>query len=278
MKKLVTKLTTLALVAITAVAFTACGGSNLNFGKKLVKTEAQIDVLTELKSGTADVGIMDSVMAGYYMVNSADYKDELMIVPGLTLADENYGIAARKNSELIKAVNNALIDLKEDGTLATIAAKYGLTESLAVSGEKVSVDVNESDYASVRAKGKLVVGYTVFAPIAYKNADNELIGFDIELPKAVANKLGLSIEFQEIIWDQKIMELNAKNIDLIWNGMTITDELSENLAVSIPYLKNKQVAVIRKADKDKYTDTASMKNAVIAAEGGSAGAACVEKK
>ena len=106
--------------------------------------------------------------------------------------------------------------------------------------------------------------------------NGELIGFDIELAKAVGEKLGLEVAFQVINWDTKVFELESKAIDVIWNGMTITDKIKEETSVTIPYLKNKQVAVIRVEDKDKYKTTEDMLDAVICVESGSAGQICVE--
>ena len=108
--------------------------------------------------------------------------------------------------------------------------------------------------------------------------DGKLIGFDIELAKAVAEELDLDVEFKIINWNTKEAELESKTIDCIWNGMTITDERKAEMEVSIPYMNNKQVAVIRKADKDLYKNTDDMKNAIIGAEDGSAGMSCVVKE
>lgn len=101
---------------------------------------------------------------------------------------------------------------------------------------------------------------------------SELVGFDIDLAKAVAEELGVKVEFQLISWDAKETELKSKNIDLIWNGLTINDERMAQMEISTPYLNNKQVAVINKSNKDKYTTAESMKDAVITYENGSAGA------
>ena len=79
------------------------------------------------------------------------------------------------------------------------------------------------------------------------------------------------MEFKLIKWDSKEIELTAKTIDCIWNGMTINEERLEKMEMSIPYLNNTQVAVIRKADAAKYKTTADMADAIIGAEAGSAG-------
>ncbi len=109
---------------------------------------------------------------------------------------------------------------------------------------------------------------------------SELQGFDIELAKVVCEKLGVEARFQLISWDAKFTELESKNIDLIWNGMTITDEIKENQCVSVSYMSNKQVAVVRAADVDKYSTVDKIKSsgAKIAAENGSAGATAAEEQ
>ena len=143
--------------------------------------------------------------------------------------------------------------------------------------EKKILKTGKADYDAIVKSGKLVIGYTVFAPIAYEK-DGKLVGFDTELAQAVAAKLGLEAVFQVINWDTKVFELESKAIDVIWNGMTITDKIKAETSVTIPYLKNKQVAVIRVEDQAKYKTTADMVDAIICAESGSAGQACVEKE
>lgn len=107
----------------------------------------------------------------------------------------------------------------------------------------------ESDMAYIKDKGKLTIGITLFAPMNYYEGDT-LVGFDTELATAVAEKLGLEVEFIEINWDSKEIELNSKNIDCLWNGMCITPERKENMAVSDPYLYNTQ-AMVMKATRRK---------------------------
>jgi polar amino acid transport system substrate-binding protein len=240
-----------------------------------------MDVLIGLNAKTIDVGVMDSVMAGYYMSQDSTYSESLMIVEGLTLATEQYGIAARKGSGLTKKINQALIDLAKDGTVDEIADKYGLKSEICIDKNATVSEMTaaeKADWDYVVAQEKFIVGYTLFAPIAYEDNDGKLIGFDIELAKAVAEELDLDVEFKIINWNTKEAELESKTIDCIWNGMTITDERKAEMEVSIPYMNNKQVAVIRKADKDLYKNTDDMKNAIIGAEDGSAGMGCVVKE
>ena len=99
----------------------------------------------------------------------------------------------------------------------------------------------------------------------------ELKGFDIDLAKEVAKVLDVEVEFKEIDWNSKEALLENGTIDLVWNGMTITADRQAAMCVSVPYLYNKQVAVVKKADAGKYTTVESMKNAIMTAESGSAG-------
>lgn len=128
---------------------------------------------------------------------------------------------------------------------------------------------SESDWAYIQDKGKLTIGITLFAPINYYDEKGELIGFDTELAKAVCEKLGVEVEFIEINWDSKEIELNSKNIDAIWNGMCITEERKQNMSMSRPYLYNTQ-AMVMKADKEEEI-MADISGKYVVAEQGSTG-------
>lgn len=276
MKRIIKSLSIVLLFVVLMFA-SACSTQKLKFGKELVKVGGMVDILVELDSKTSDIGVMDSIMAGYYI--NEEYKGKLMIIPDLELANEEYGIATRKEGAYTaKVISKAIIDLYKEGKVLEIAKKYGLEESLAID-ETIKIDLSDetgkADYDEIVASGKLVVGYTIFAPIAYEE-DGKLIGFDTELAKAVGEKLGLEVEFQVINWDTKVFELNSKAIDVIWNGMTITDKIKNETSVTIPYLKNKQVAVIRVEDKEIYKTIDDMNEAIVCVESGSAGQLCVE--
>ena len=88
-----------------------------------------------------------------------------------------------------------------------------------------------------RTKGKLVVGITNFEPMDYKDEDGKWIGFDADMAAAFAQSIDVDVEFIEIDWDNKIMELDSKNIDCVWNGMTLTDEVKKSIATSNPTVK-----------------------------------------
>ncbi|MBQ9625063.1 MAG: transporter substrate-binding domain-containing protein [Clostridia bacterium] len=129
----------------------------------------------------------------------------------------------------------------------------------------------EGDWEYISGKQKMVIGITYFAPMNYKDDNGELTGFETEFAKAVCEKLGVEAEFIEIDWDAKETELNSKNIDCIWNGMTITEEKKQNMSVSDAYMANKQVMVVKKGNEGKYISADAVKGASVVAEKGSAG-------
>lgn len=128
---------------------------------------------------------------------------------------------------------------------------------------------SDSDWAYIQGKGKLTVGITLFAPMNYYNEKNELVGFDTEMAQAVAKKIGIDVEFSEINWDSKEVELNSKNIDCLWNGMCITEERKQNMSVSAPYLYNTQAMVMKKSREKEIMK--SVKGLTVTAEQGSTG-------
>ena len=131
--------------------------------------------------------------------------------------------------------------------------------------------VEDSDLAYIVGNGKMVIGITEYAPMNYYDDAGKLIGFDTEYAEAVCAKLGVAPEFVVINWDTKEMELEAKNIDCIWNGFTITEERKEALEFTDPYVKNMQVVVIKADNAATYVDTASLAGANLVAEMGSTG-------
>lgn len=130
----------------------------------------------------------------------------------------------------------------------------------------------ESDVDYVKSNGKLVIGITDFAPMDYKeDGSDEWVGFDADMAKAFAESLGVKAEFIEINWDNKIMELDSKSIDVVWNGMTLTEDVTSAMECSQPYLINQQVVVVPAAVADQYQSEDSLTDLAFAVEIGSAG-------
>ena len=128
-----------------------------------------------------------------------------------------------------------------------------------------------SDLAYVKDKGTLIVGITEFEPMDYKDADGEWIGFDADMARAFAENLGVEPEFQLIDWDSKVMELEGKTLDVVWNGMTLTDDVQAAMECSVPYFNNAQVVIVKKDVADQYQTAESIADLQFAVENGSAG-------
>lgn len=135
-----------------------------------------------------------------------------------------------------------------------------------------------SDYEELQVKGTMVVGITDFAPMDYRDDNGEWTGFDAELARMVASQLGLECEFIEIDWDNKILELESKSIDCVWNGMTLTDEVTSSMACSNAYCNNAQVVILPADKAADYGTVDSLSGLRFAVESGSAGMAQAEEK
>ncbi len=127
----------------------------------------------------------------------------------------------------------------------------------------------DSDYKYIKDKGTMIIGITQYPPMNFYDANGKLTGFDTELAEAVCEKLGLNVEFIEINWDSKEVELNSKNIDCIWNGMCITEERKVNMSISDPYMNNEQAIVMRAEREDEIM--ANVDGLTLTAEAGSTG-------
>ena len=156
------------------------------------------------------------------------------------------------------------------------AASTSTVASSAASGSAAAsaAETAASDLDYIKEKGKMVIGYTVYEPMNYTDADGNFTGFDTELATAVCEKLGVEPEFVEINWDTKVVELDAKSIDCIWNGMTLTDDIMANTATTKAYAKNAQVVVVKDGTDD--SSTADLVGKTVVAEAGSAGEAAIE--
>ena len=163
------------------------------------------------------------------------------------------------------------LSLAACGGAASTSTAASASDSAAGSAASASAD---SDLAYIQGKGKMVIGYTVYAPMNYTDDEGNFTGFDTELATAVCEKLGVEPEFVEINWDTKETELAAKSIDCIWNGLTLTDDREENMACTKPYVKNAQVVVVK--DGTDYTSTADLADKTVVAEAGSAGEAAIQ--
>lgn len=258
MKKM-TRVLALAMAVLMLMALAACSGGSekktvyaveagsageaaaKEKGYEMNAVASQADALMEVSSGTSDAAIIDLLMAGAMIGEGTSY-------PNLTYTDEltteEYGVGCRKGSDLAAFINGVFSAAAADGTMEAAAKTYGVQESLVEQTADVVEPAAGGDTAYIQDRGTLIVGITDFAPMDYKDDKGEWIGFDADMARMVAEKLGVEIQFVEIDWDNKIMELDSKNIDVVWNGMTLTDEVTAAMECTVPYCNNAQVVVV----------------------------------
>ena len=216
----------------------------LENGFSVVSVDSQAKALMEVEAGTADAAIIDLLMAGAMVGEGTSYPD--LKVTDQKLNSEEYGIGCRKGSDLASYINAVLGEAYADGTMQTIAETYGVQEALLPQEtSEFTASESDSDVAYIQDKGTLIVGITNFAPMDYEEVagSGEWIGFDADMAKLVAEKLGVEIQFVEIEWDNKVFELNGKTIDVVWNGMTLTDAVMEAMECTNAYCQNAQVVI-----------------------------------
>lgn len=173
----------------------------------------------------------------------------------------------------MKKLISIVLALGMAASLAACGSSASTAASTAESTVESTAAAGDSDLDYIKGKDKMTIGYTVYEPMNYTDADGNFTGFDTELATAVCEKLGVEPEFVEINWDTKIVELDAKSIDCIWNGMTLTDDIQANTACTKAYAKNAQV-VVMKADAD-YSSTADLVGKTVVAEASSAGESAI---
>ena len=214
----------------------------LENGWKINSVASQASALMEVSAGTSGAAIIDLLMAGAMIGEGTSYPD---LVTSDELTTEEYGVGCRKGSDLAQYINYVFYTAFKDGSLKEIATTYGVQAALIDMAEAAPAEeAADSDVAYIKSKGTLVVGITDFAPMDYKNDDGEWIGFDADMARELAKSLGVEIEFVEIDWDNKILELDSKSIDVVWNGMTLTSEVTSAMACSNAYCNNAQVVVV----------------------------------
>lgn len=201
---------------------------------------SQADALMEVASGTSDAAIIDLLMAGAMIGEGTSYPN---MVHTEELTTEKYGVGCRKGSDLASYINEVFAETYADGSMQEIAKKYGVQESLIEQKDAKYEASDDSDVEYIKKKGTLIVGITDFEPMDYKDGD-KWIGFDADMARVVGKKLGVDVQFVEIDWDTKTMELESKNIDMVWNGMTLTDEVTSSMECTNAYCNNAQVVVV----------------------------------
>ena len=280
------------LVFAMAAALTACGGSSSTATSKAAseapeaaeetaavseaKSEAEAAV-SEAKS-EAEAAVSEAKSEGEEAASEAEEAVSEAASEAEEAVSEAKSEAEEAVSEAKSEAEEAVSEAKSEAEEAASKAESETEEAVSASSSEAEekTDDTDSDVAYIQDKGTLIVGITDFAPMDYKDDNSEWIGFDADMAKKVAEDLGVEVEFVEIDWDNKILELENKSIDVVWNGMTLTDEVLNAMECTNPYCNNAQVVVLP-ADKAKdYPDADSMKELTFAVEAGSAGEAAAK--
>lgn len=164
----------------------------------------------------------------------------------------------------------------ESSTASTNSeASNASTESAVSTGDSASTDAStdETVYAGwdyIKNNGKIVIGLDdTFAPMGFRDEANNLVGFDIDLAKAVGEILGVTVEFKPIDWNAKEMELSSKNIDCIWNGMSATPARQESMSLTNKYLNNR-IVIMTLNGEVKVASAADLANYKVGTQADSA--------
>ena len=241
-------------------------------GYNVVSVDSQAKALMEVQAGTADAAIIDSLMAGAMVGEGTSYPN--LTITDQKLTEELYGVGCRKGSDLASFINSVMADAYADGVLEATAETYGVQAALVEQpASEFTASESDSDVQYIKDKGTLVIGITEFEPMDYQDADGNWIGFDADMAKLVAEKLGVEPVFTVINWDNKVFELNGKGIDVVWNGMTITTAAQEAMECTNAYCNNAQVVIVPADKASEYQTVESVKDLTFAAEAGSAGEA-----
>lgn len=165
------------------------------------------------------------------------------------LGAEEYGVGFRNDDIAFGLEVQKLLDeMIKDGKAAEISNKWFGKDALLKDKaflEESTAPAGDTSLDEIKAKGKFIVGLDdSYPPMGFRDEKNEIVGFDIDLAKEVAKRMGVEVEFQPIDWDSKELELNSGKIDCIWNGMTITDERIANMFFAKPYIANQQIIIV----------------------------------
>lgn len=187
---------------------------------------------------------------------------------------EEYAVGMRKDDYALAAkIQEILDDMSSDGTAGDIAKKWFDNKDAFLKGKEFpramkTVD-GDTSLQYIMDKGTLILGLDEnLPPLGFRDSETgEIVGFDIDLAKELATRLGVELVIQPIDWNAKEMELSSKNIDVIWNGMTVTDERAENMFLSKPYVANAQVIIV--AADSAIKTKADLKGKIIALQKGS---------
>jgi len=192
-------------------------------------------------------------------------------------AEEQYAIGFRKEDGTLRnEIQKILVEMKNDGAVSKIATTWFGSDITNIPTTFSAAEATDDSLSKVKAAGTLILGLDdTFPPMGFRNDDDEIVGFDIDLAKEVCTRLGVTLKLQPIIWDQNITELNNRNIDCIWNGMSITDDRKVAMNLSESYMQNEMVLVV--LNGSSYATLEDLAGKKIAVQSGSTAQEILEK-
>jgi ABC-type amino acid transport substrate-binding protein len=194
------------------------------------------------------------------------------------LAAEEYSVGFRKaDLALCQEVERILGEMKADGALMILDEIWFGEEVNIFDATKAGTGATDDSLKKVKAAGKLVMGLDdSFPPMGYRDEDNKIVGYDVDVATEVCVRMGVELVLQPIAWSAKEQEINSGNIDCIWNGFTTTPERREALCMSTPYLTNSQVVVT--LSTSGINTPADLAGKTLAVQGGSTAMDALDSK
>ena len=204
-------------------------------------------------------------------------KDAKYVILDEPLADEEYVIGFRKTDVALKEeVNKILSDLKVDGSLGEISTKWFGSDVTTVSETYEKAETTDDSLQKIKDKGELVLGLDdSFPPMGYRDEDQNIVGFDVDVATKVCEKLGVELKLQPISWNSKEMELDTGNVDCLWNGFTYSESRAKEMALSVPYMTNRQVVVT--LDTKGINNLSDLAGKELVVQGGSTAVDALDK-
>lgn len=193
-----------------------------------------------------------------------------------TLADEQYVIGFRKDDAALRdKIQEILCAMKKDGKLGEIATEWFGSDTTTVSESFTGSNASDDSWNKVKDAGKFVLGLDdSFPPMGFRDDDNNIVGFDIDVAKEVCSRLGVELVLQPISWDAKEQELSTGKVDCLWNGFSYSDERNEQMCLSDSYMDNRQVVVV--TEDSSIQKLADLKDKTLAVQAGSTAVEALE--
>ena len=193
-----------------------------------------------------------------------------------TLADEQYVIGFRKDDAALRdKIQETLCAMKKDGMLGEIATEWFGSDTTTVSENFTGSNASDDSWNKVKDAGKFVLGLDdSFPPMGFRDDDNNIVGFDIDVAKEVCSRLGVELVLQPISWDAKEQELSTGKVDCLWNGFSYSDERNEQMCLSDSYMDNRQVVVV--TEDSSIQKLADLKDKTLAVQAGSTAVEALE--